>query len=642
MTDHATTVQPDKETLDFQTEVRQLLDLVIHSLYSNKEVFLRELISNASDAADKLRFSALKNEALYEGDGDLRIRLTFDKDAGTLTVSDNGIGMNRDEVLENLGTIAKSGTKQFFSALTGDQAKDSQLIGQFGVGFYSSFIVSDRVVVLTRRAGDAAEHGVRWESNGEGEFTIETVEKAARGTDVILHLRDEHRDFLDAWRLRSIVTKFSDHISLPIEMEKQPLPADDDGDEADSASQFEMVNKATALWTLAKSEISDEEYTEFYKHVSHDFDEPLAWTHNQVEGRLEYTSLLYVPKHAPFDMWDRHTRHGVKLYVQRVFIMDDADHLMPTYLRFVKGVIDSNDLPLNISREILQQDKQIDAIRAGSVKKVLGMLEQMARNEAEKYAAFWKEFGRAMKEGVVEDYANKERIAGLLRFASTHNDDDAENVALSDYVERMKDGQDAIYYITADSWSAARNSPHLEIFAKKDIEVLLLSDAVDEWVVNNLDQFQDKPLKSVARGNLDLDTETAESDAEEKKDPNSQHEDLVKRMQEALKERVSEVRISRRLTESPACLVSGEHEMGAHMERILKAAGQKITASKPTLEINPDHPLLQRMEGESDTGRFADWSQIICDQALLAEGGRLEDPAAFVKKLNRMFLSLGV
>lgn len=642
MNETTDTASAGKETMGFQTEVRQLLDLVIHSLYSNKDIFLRELISNASDAADKLGFEALQDEGLYEGDGELRIQLDTDKDNRTLTISDNGIGMSRDEVMENLGTIAKSGTRQFFEALTGDQAKDSQLIGQFGVGFYSSFIVADKVSVVTRRAGCDHNEGVRWESTGEGEYTIESVSKATRGTDVILHLREDLDDLLDDWRLRNIIHKYSEHISLPIMMLKQPVPGTDeeeDKKEQPQEPEYEMVNKGMALWTRSKSDISDEEYNEFYKHVSHDFEEPLARTHNQVEGKLEYTSLLYIPSRAPFDLWDRNLKHGVKLYVQRVFIMDDADQLMPSYLRFVKGIIDTNDLPLNISREILQQNKQIDAMRSGSVKKILGLLEGMARNETEKYATFWKEFGRVLKEGIVDDYSNRERVAGLLRFASTANDDDEQEVSLDAYIERMQEGQDKIYYITAESFAAAKNSPHLEIFTDKGIEVLLLTDPVDEWVVQNLESFKEKSLQSVTRGELDLAGMDSE-ESEDKADASEEHEDLIKRLGEALADRVTSVSASKRLTSSPACLVASENDMGANMERLLKAAGQNINKSKPNLEINLQHPLLKKMDSETDEQRFTDWASILHDQAVLSEGGKLEDPAAFVKKLNNMFMEL--
>ncbi len=638
-------VDTHKETLGFQTEVRQLLDLVIHSLYSNKEIFLRELISNASDAADKLRFEALSDDGLYEGQGELRIWVSFDKDTRTVTVKDNGIGMSRQEVMDNIGTIAKSGTRQFFEALTGDQARDSQLIGQFGVGFYSSFIVADKVTVMTRRAGVGAEHGVRWESNGEGEYTIETMERPERGTEVVLHLRQGEDGFLDGYRLRAIIRKFSDHISLPILMAREevgdePEGEKEEGKNEDGASEeSETVNKATALWSRTKNDISEEEYREFYKHVGHDFTAPLAWTHNKVEGKLEYTSLLYVPAHASFDIWDRSQRHGIKLYVRRVFIMDDAEQLMPPYLRFVRGVVDSSDLPLNISREILQQNRQIDAMRSGSVKKVLGLLEHLAKEETEKYTTFWSEFGRVLKEGVIDDVSNQERIAKLLRFASTHNATDDQDVSLTDYVSRMAEGQDKIYYIVADSHAAASSSPHLEIFRDKGIEVLLMSDGVDEWVVNHLTEFEGKALQSVTKGALDLGELGQEKQADD--DAEKDSEELVKRVKDALGERVKEVRVTSRLTESPACLVADEHALGGHLERLLKASGQQVAASQPILEVNPKHPLVRRMGQEQDEGRFGDWAHILFDESMLSEGAQLKDPGAFVKRLNNMFVAIG-
>ena len=646
MSETQETPDAHKETLGFQTEVKQLLNLVINSLYSNKEIFLRELISNASDAADKLRFEALTDDALYEGEGDLGIRVTYDKAARTVTVSDNGIGMSRQEVLENLGTIARSGTRQFFEALTGDQARDSRLIGQFGVGFYSSFIVADRVTVLTRRAGVGPEHGVRWESDGEGEFTIETVTREARGTDVVLHLREGQEEFADGWRLRAIIRKFSDHISLPIEMQKEDTAAaEEEGEQKETTPEWEVVNRATALWARAKGEITDEEYKEFYKHVAHDFEDPLAWSHNQVEGKLEYTSLLYIPSRAPFDLWDRNARHGVKLYVRRVFVMDDAEQLMPAYLRFVRGVVDSADLPLNISREILQQNRHIDAMRSGSVKKVLGMLESMAKDRPEDYARFWDQFGRVLKEGVIEDTANRERIAKLLRFASTHNDGNEQTVSLEDYVGRMKEGQEHIYYVTADTPAAARNVPHLEVFADKGVEVLLLTDHVDEWVVGHMDDFEGKPLKSITKGELDLgeleDAKEEEKAGEEEKEaPAEEHKALLERIKGALGDDVKEVRATRRLTRSPACVVAGDFEMGAHMERILEAAGQEVPRSKPILEVNTDHPLVGLMAAEEDEDRFGDWARLLLDQSVLAEGAKPDDPGAFVRRLNDMLVSL--
>ncbi|MGM0595297.1 MAG: molecular chaperone HtpG, partial [Pseudomonadota bacterium] len=562
------TVDAHKETLGFETEVKQLLHLMIHSLYSNKEIFLRELISNASDACDKLRFEALSDDALYEGDNDLQIHVSYDKEGRTVTIRDNGIGMSRDEVIQNLGTIAKSGTRAFLEQLTGDQQKDANLIGQFGVGFYSSFIVADKVSVTTRRAGLTAEHGVRWESGGEGEYTLENIERPERGTEIVLHLREDAEEFADGWRLRNIIRKYSDHITLPIVMPKEAAPGEEEAEEGE-----ETVNKASALWARPKSEISDEEYKEFYKHVSHDWEEPLAWSHNKVEGKLEYTSLLYIPKNAPFDLWDRERRNGIKLYVKRVFIMDDAEHLMPNYLRFVRGVIDSNDLPLNVSREILQHNKVTDTMRGASVKKVLGLLESIAKNEPEKYAEFWKQFGMVMKEGPGEDFANREKIAGLLRFASTHNDTEEQNVSLADYIERMK-GQEAIYYITADSFAAAKNSPHLEIFRKKGIEVLLLHERVDEWLVSSLLEFDGKPLKSVTKGELDLGELEDEEEKKHQEEVAKDYEEMVKQVQETLGEKVKEVRISHRLTNSPACLVTEEGEMSANLERILKSVGQ--------------------------------------------------------------------
>ncbi|MCG5498699.1 molecular chaperone HtpG [Ectothiorhodospira variabilis] len=622
-------VDTHKETRQFQTEVSQLLHLMINALYSNKEIFLRELISNAADACDKLRFEALSDDALMEGEGELGIQVEYDKDARTVTVRDNGIGMSRDDVINNIGTIAHSGTREFLSRLTGDQKKDAHLIGQFGVGFYSSFIIADRVTLTTRRAGMGAEHGVRWESDGSGEFTVETVEKAGRGTEVVLHLKKDEDEFLDEFRLRHIITRYSDHIPLPIAMRKR----DDDGKALD---EWETVNRASALWTRSKSDISDEEYKEFYKHVAHDFEEPLTWTHNRVEGRQEYTSLLYIPKRAPFDLWDRDRRHGIKLYVQRVFIMDDAEQLMPTYLRFVRGVVDSNDLPLNISREILQNNRLIDGIRSGSVKKVLGLLEDLAKKDPEEYQTFWDAFGRVLKEGPAEDYANREQIGRLLRFASTHTGEASQNVSLADYIGRMKEGQDTIYYITADSHTAALHSPHLEVFRKRGIEVLLLSDRVDEWLVSHLHEFEGKSLKSVAKGDLDLgDTET-EEEKKAQQEAEEQVKDLLPRIQEALGERVKEVKFSHRLTDSPACIVLSEDEMALYMQQLLKQAGQNLPDTKPVLEVNPTHRLIQRMGEETDEARFKDWSSLLLDQAVLAEGGQLEDPAGFVKRLNTL------
>ena len=619
------TVAAHKETLDFQAEVRQLLDLMIHSLYSNKEIFLRELISNASDACDKLRFEALGDDALYEGDADLGIRVHVDKEHRTVTVSDNGVGMSRSEVMESIGTIAHSGTRRFLESITGDQAKDARLIGQFGVGFYSAFIVADKVTLVTRRAGSGPEHGVRWESDGQGSYTLETCERQQRGTEVTLHLREDEDEFLEPMRLRSIIHKYSDHISLPIQMAAQDKP-----------EELETVNRATALWAQPKKDISDEDYREFYKHIAHDFEDPLAWAHNHVEGRQSYTTLLYVPKRAPFDLWDRDRRRGVKLYVRRVFIMDDAEQLLPHYLRFVRGVVDSDDLPLNISREILQHNRLIDSLRAASVKRVLDLLENMAGKEPEKYATFWEQFGRVMKEGPAEDFANRERIARLLRFSSTHSDTESEDVSLADYVGRMKPEQDKIYYITADSFAAARNSPHLEVFRKQGIEVLLLHDRVDEWMVSHLTEFEGKPLVSVAKGDLDLGELEDEESKKQAEQAQQTHKELLERMKSVLGDKVKEVRVSHRLTSSPSCVVLEEHEMAMHLQRLLKEAGHAVPASKPILEINPDHVLVTRLESEGDEQRFADWTHVLFDQALLAEGGQLEDPASFVSRLNEL------
>jgi molecular chaperone HtpG len=619
-----------KETLGFQAEVKQLLQLMIHSLYSNKEIVLRELISNASDAADKLRFEALANNSLYENDTDLKIRISFDKKARTITISDNGIGMSREEVINNIGTIAKSGTREFFNALTGDQAKDANLIGQFGVGFYSAFIIADKVSLTTRRA--ASSESVKWESKGEGDYTLEPADKNSRGTDITLHLREGEDEFLSDWKLKSIIRKYSDHITLSILMKKSEWK---DGEEVPT-DEDETVNKASALWARAKSEISEEEYQEFYKHVSHDYEAPLSWSHNRVEGKQEYISLLYIPSHAQFDLYDREHRHGIKLYVKRVFIMDDAEQLMPQYLRFVRGVIDSSDLPLNVSREILQHSKDIDNIKAGSVKKVLGLLEDLAENDPEKYNAFWKEFGRVLKEGPGEDHANKEKIASLLRFASTNLDNEEQVVSFKNYIERMKEGQEAIYFITADSFAAAKHSPHLEIFRKKGIEVLLLSDRVDEWLLSSLTEFDGKKLQSIAKGDLDLGKLEDKDEKEQQKKVEEASKSLIERIQRSLGETVKEVRVTHRLTDSPACLVSGAHDMSGNLERILKAAGQKAPSNKPVLEINPQHPIVKKLDGESDELRFADWARVLFDQALLAEGGQLDDPASFVQRINKL------
>jgi molecular chaperone HtpG len=619
-----------KESMAFQAEVKQLLQLMIHSLYSNKEIVLRELISNASDAADKLRFEALANGALYENDSELKIRIAFDKDARTLTIADNGIGMSRDEVISHIGTIAKSGTKEFFSALTGDQAKDANLIGQFGVGFYSAFIIADKVTLTTRRAG--ATEAVRWESAGEGDYTLEDADKASRGTEIVLHLREGEDEFLNDWKLKSIIRKYSDHIMLPIVMKKTEWK---DGVEV-ATDEDETVNKASALWARSKNDITEEEYQEFYKHVSHDFENPLAYTHSRVEGKQEYISLLYIPGKAPFDLYDRERSHGIKLYVKRVFIMEDAEKLMPQYLRFVRGVIDTSDLPLNVSREILQSSRDVEAIKAGSVKKVLSLLEDMAENKPEDYAKFYKEFGRVLKEGPGEDFANKEKIAGLLRFASTKADTDVQDVSLKDYIARMQPEQDVIYYITADSFAAAQHSPHLEIFRKKGIEVLLMSDRVDEWLLGSLTEFEGKKLQSIAKGDLDLGKLESETEKEIQKKIEEEAKTLVEKIKQSLGEQVKDVRVTHRLTDSPACLVSDEHDLSGNLARILKSAGQKAPETKPILEINPTHRLVKRIEAESADDVFADLAHVLFDQALLAEGGMLEDPASFVKRMNSL------
>ncbi|WP_136418442.1 MULTISPECIES: molecular chaperone HtpG [Oxalobacteraceae] len=630
----------EKQTLGFQAEVKQLLQLMIHSLYSNKEIFLRELISNASDATDKLRFEAMNNASLFENDPDLKIKVTFDKAARTITISDNGIGMSREETIEHLGTIAKSGTKEFFSKLSGDQQKDAALIGQFGVGFYSAFIVADKITVETRRAGLTAAQGVRWESAGEGDFSVEPIDKPSRGTDITLHLREGEDEFLSSWKLKSIIRKYSDHISLPILMQKEEW--DEEKKETVIKDEFETVNQASALWSRSKSDITPEQYEEFYKHVSHDFEGPLAYTHNRVEGRSEYTQLLYIPKRAPFDLWDRNKRSGIKLYVKRVFIMDDAEQLMPIYLRFIKGVIDSADLPLNVSREILQESRDIRVIREGSTKRVLGLLEELANSEdqeqKDKYTTFWKEFGQVLKEGIGEDQANKDRIAKLLRFASTHNDSDVQNVSFADYIGRMKEGQDKIFYITAESYAAAKNSPHLEIFRKKGVEVLLMTDRVDEWMLSFLHEVEGKELVSVAKGDLDLGKLEDEAEKKQHEETENQYKELVEKMKTALGDKAKDVRVTFRLTDSPACLVADEHELSGNLLRMLKAAGQNAPENKPILEINPDHPLVQRLKYEE--AKFDDWSHILFDQAMLAEGGNLNDPAGFVKRLNQMLLDM--
>ncbi len=628
-------VEAFKETLEFQAEVKQILKLMIHSLYSNKEIFLRELVSNASDACDKLRFEALSKDDLFEGDSELKIRIAFDKDKKTITITDNGIGMSRDELVENIGTIASSGTKRFIEALSGDQAKDMQLIGQFGVGFYSTFIIADKVTIHTRRAGLAADQAVRWESDGEGSFTLETVEREKRGTEITLHIRDGEEEFLDGWRLRNIVHKYSDHISLPIVMQKEHYGEDKDKKEPED----ETVNKASALWVRPKKDITDEEYKEFYKHVAHDFEEPAVWSHNRVEGTNSYTSLLYIPKNAPFDLYDRNHKHGIKLYVKRVFIMDETEHLMPNYLRFVRGIVDSDDLPLNVSREILQHNRIIDKIRGASVKKILGLLESMAANEKEKYADFWNAFGRVLKEGPLEDQGNKEQIAKLLRFSSTHTDSADQNVSLDDYISRMKSGQSKIYFITAESFAAAKNSPHLEVFRRKDIEVLLMGDRVDDWMVEHLTEYDGKKLQSVAKGDLDLGEIEDEADKKAQEKAQDDYKDALEKIKDCLKEKAKDVRITHRLTDSPSCLVLEEHDMGMQMQQILKAAGQNVPMSKPILELNPEHPLVSKLKNMDDKSALENWSNILFDQALLAEGGQLEDPAAFVKRVNQMLLN---
>ncbi|AEF02467.1 molecular chaperone HtpG [Alteromonas naphthalenivorans] len=632
-----------KETHGFQTEVKQLLHLMIHSLYSNKEIFLRELVSNAADAADKLRFRALENDSLYENDGDLNVKISVDKEAGTVTIADNGIGMNRDEVIANLGTIAKSGTKDFFSKLSGDNAKDSQLIGQFGVGFYSAFIVADKVTVRTRAAGADASQGVEWISEGEGEFTLAEINKPTRGTEIVLHLREDEKEFADDWRLRSIVSKYSDHISIPVKMWKEEVPESEGPDGEKTPAQpgeWELVNKATALWTREKSDISDEEYKEFYKHISHDFADPFAWAHNKVEGKTEYTSLLYIPSIAPFDMWNRDQAHGLKLYVQRVFIMDDAEQFMPNYLRFVKGLLDSNDLPLNVSREILQDNKVTQALRQGCTKRVLQMLEKMAKNDADKYQSFWNEFGNVLKEGPSEDHNNREKIAGLLRFSSTNSTSDAQTVSLADYIERMKEGQDKIYYVTADSLQAAKSSPHLEIFRKKGIEVLLMGERIDEWLMSHLTDFNEKQFESIAKANLDLgdledeDTKKAQEEAEK------EVEGIVERAKAALGDKVVDVKFTHRLTDSPACIVADDNGMTTQMMKLMQAAGQPVPDVKYLFELNPEHALVKTLAETQDEDLFKQWVGVLFDQAALSEQGSLKDPSTFVQNLNTLLMKL--
>ncbi|MDP1558965.1 MAG: molecular chaperone HtpG [Nitrosomonas sp.] len=630
----------NKEHLNFQTEAKQLLKLMIHSLYSNKEIFLRELISNASDASDKLRFEGLTDAALYELDTELKIHVSYDVSEHTITISDNGIGMSRQEVIDHIGTIAKSGTREFFDSLTGDQVRDANLIGQFGVGFYSAFIVADKVTLKTRRAGLTAEHGVCWESAGEGDYTIEIINKEARGTEIKLHLRDDEHELLNGMRLRGIIRRYSDHITLPIVMKKEKWSQEENKNLI--SDEDEVINQASALWARPKSDVTIEQYHEFYKHVAHDFEPPLAYVHAKVEGKQEYAQLLYIPSRAPFDLFDREHRHGIKLYVQRVFIMDDAEKLLPNYLRFIRGVIDANNLPLNVSREILQESKDIDTIKAGTVKRILGLIEDLSKNETdegkEKYKTFWQEFGSVLKEGVGEDFSNRGRIAKLLRFVSTYDETDEQSVSLSDYVGRMKEGQQKIYYITADSLNAAKSSPHLEVFRKKDIEVLLLSERVDEWLATNLTEFDGKPLQSVAKGSLDLGELEDETEKASREKETGEYQVLTEKMKEVLGEQVKDVRITLRLTESPACLVADAHDMGGNLERLLKSAGQKVNHAKPILEINPHHPMVKRLKTEE--ANFADWSLILFDQALLAEGGQLDDPATFVKRLNALLLSV--
>lgn len=633
MTQTDTTTKP--ETLGFQAEVKQLLHLMVHSLYSNKEIFVRELVSNASDACDKLRFRAIDDPDLLQGEADFRIRVEYDKDQRTITISDNGIGLTRDEAISHLGTIARSGTKEFFSQLTGDKQKDAQLIGQFGVGFYSSFIVADKVSVLSRAAGAAETDAVLWESDGQGEFSIMQVEKADRGTSVTLHLRADEDEFLSGWKLREILRRYSDHISLPIQMLKEEW--DSEKSEQVKKTDWETVNQANALWARAKSDITDEQYQEFYKHITHDYDNPLAWTHNRVEGRSEYTQLLYVPKHAPMDLWDREGRRGVKLYIKRVFVMEDAEQLLPMYLRFVRGVIDSADLPLNVSREILQESRDVRVIRDGSAKRVLSLLEDLAENKAEQYTEFWGQFGQVLKEGAGEDAANKDRIAGLLRFASTHGDTPVQNVSLADYVARLKEGQDKIYYVSAESYAAAANSPHLEIFRKKGIEVLLFSDRVDEWMLSHLREFDGKPFASIAKGGLDLDKLADEDEKKHQSEVAETFKPLVERLQAALADKVKEVRVTLRLVDSPACVVVDENELSPHLLRMLQSAGQAAPEVKPILEINPEHALIGRIQAAPDAD-FNEWSLLLLDQAMLAEGAHLADPAGFVKRLNRLLL----
>lgn len=636
-------VDAHRETLHFQTEVNQLLHLVVHSLYSNKEIFLRELISNASDAADKLRFEALSNSALYESDSELKIWISFDKNAKTITIKDNGIGMSREEVIENLGTIAKSGTREFLSRLTGDQQKDAHLIGQFGVGFYSAFVVADKVTVLTRRAGLAADLGVCWESAGTGDYTIANQNKAERGTEVILHIKESEQEFLDAWRLRTIITKYSDHLNLPILM--QQIPDSQTPEDNKASLEWQQVNRATALWTLPKNEISDEQFKEFYKHLAHDFEDPLAWTLNKVEGgNLDYISLIYLPSHAPYDIWNREKQHGLKLYVQRVFIMDQVEQFVPMYLRFIRGIVDTNALPLNVSRELLQDHPAVGKLRAALVKRTLDMLEKLAKDEPEKYAKFWTQFGNVLKEGPGEDFTNRDRIAKLLRFSSTHSDEPVQNTSFDNYLSRMKPNQQKIYYVVAETFNAAKSSPHLEIFRKNNIEVLILHDRIDEWFVAHFPAYEGKPLQSVMKGDLSLDeiTENADKDKLKQEDEKTKQdfEPLLKHIKEILGDKVKEIRISHRLTTSPVCLVREQTDMGPQLERLLKSVGQEVAEVKPILEINPEHKLIERLNNEKDESHFNEWANLLYEQAILSEGGQLKDPAAFVQRMNKLWLEM--
>ncbi len=637
MNDEVNSAQ-NKETMGFQTEAKQLLHLMIHSLYSNKEIFLRELISNASDAIDKVRFQSLSNPGLVGEDVNYNIRVDLDKDASTVTITDNGIGMSRDDAIANLGTIAKSGTSQFFDSLTGDQQKDAQLIGQFGVGFYSSFIVADNVVVESRSAAQAPEDGVRWSSAGEGDFEVETITREDRGTSIILHIKPEEEEFLDSWRVRSVIKKYADHISVPVIMKGEAMPPAE-GEEAQEPED-ETVNTAKALWTRSRSDVSDDEYHEFYKHVSHDYQEPLVWSHNKVEGKLDYTSLVYIPSKAPFDMWQREAPRGLKLYVQRVFIMDEAEQFLPLYLRFVKGIVDSNDLSLNVSREILQKDPAIDSMRSALTKRVLDSLEKLAKNDSEKYQSFWSEFGQVMKEGPAEDQNNKEKVANLLRFATTQGDSEVQDQSLQDYIARMKEGQDKIYYVAADNYSTAKNSPHLEVFKQKDIEVLLLSDRIDEWLMSHLMEHEGKQLQDVTKGSLDLGDLEGEEEKQEQEKIEEDFKDLVERIKDVVGEKVEEVRITHRLTDSPACLVVNDDEMGMQMRRILESAGQEVPATKRIFELNPKHPLVEKLKAEQDSERFSDLTLVLFDQSMLAEGGQLDEPSSYVQRLNNLLLEL--